>query len=158
MCSRAVARELRRTPAEVTKLCQISGLDRHTDLSARTDIKRLSGDVANRRASGFPVIIAEWPRNGREIVRIALERFKDRYTIDIRVWWRDPTGIFKPGRDGLKLAISHTPKLAEGFDKARQRAEAFGLVSQSRRSRVAARPSDSTGNGQHLDGWCGRFE
>lgn len=98
----------------------------------------------------FPITVAEWPRNDREIVRIALERFKDRYTIDIRVWWRDVTGIFKPSRDGLKLAISHTPKLAEGFDKACQCAEAFGLVSQPRRSRVAARrPSNGTDIGRH---------
>src|SRR6266702_4403810 len=71
-------------PAEATHLRQINDIDRQTDRSARPDDKRVSGAVANHPTPGFPVVIAEWPRNDREIVRVALDRFNGRFTIDLR--------------------------------------------------------------------------
>jgi hypothetical protein len=115
-------------PAEVTHLHKISGLERQTDLSARTDIKRVSGGVANQAAPTFPIIIAEWPRNYREIIRVALDRFNNHYTIDIRSWWRDHGGIFRPCRNGLTLGVKHLPALTDGLADALDRARAFGLV------------------------------
>jgi hypothetical protein len=83
---------------------------------------------AEGKADRFPIVVAEWPRNNREIVRIALDRFNDCLTVDVRTWWKDADGIFKPGRSGLTLAVQHLPKLAEGLDKALRRAEILGLV------------------------------
>jgi hypothetical protein len=79
-------------------------------------------------ADRFPLVIAEWPRNDRELVRISLGWFKSSFTIDLRTWWRDSNGILKPRRDGLTLAVKHLPKLAAGFDKALQRAKTLGLL------------------------------
>lgn len=42
-------------------------------------------------APAFPIIIAEWDRNSREIIRVALDRYKGRLTINARVWYRDAT-------------------------------------------------------------------
>jgi hypothetical protein len=68
---------------------------------------------------GFPIIVAEWPRNNRELVRISLDRFNNScFTIDVRSWWRDSNGVFKPGRDGLALAVKHLPKLVDGLCEA----------------------------------------
>jgi hypothetical protein len=85
---------------------------------------------ANDTADRFPLVIAEWPRNGRELVRISLDRFNDRFTIDIRSWWRDTDGIFRPSRGGLTLAVKHVPALADGLDKALRRAVVLGLVEE----------------------------
>jgi Transcriptional Coactivator p15 (PC4) len=85
--------------------------------------------------TGFPIIIAEWPRNNRELVRISLDRFNGCFTIDVRFWWRDPNGVFKPGRDGLTLGVKHLPKLADGLCDARQRAEAIGLIEPATKSK-----------------------
>jgi hypothetical protein len=79
-------------------------------------------------ADRFPLVIAEWPRNDRELVRISLGWFESSFTIDLRTWWRDSNGIFKPGRDGVTLAVKHLPKLAAGFDKALQRAKTWELL------------------------------
>ena len=76
----------------------------------------------------FPVIIAEWQRNGRDVVRISLDRFNNRNTIDIRSWWRDSDGTFKPGRSGLTLAVTHLPALADGLADALQRARVLELL------------------------------
>lgn len=83
---------------------------------------------AERKADRFPIVIAEWPRNYRELVRVALGRFHDRFTVEIRTWWRDADGVFKPSRAGLTLAIKHLPKLAAAINKALQRAEVLGLT------------------------------
>ena len=76
----------------------------------------------------LPIIVAEWPRSSRELVRISLDRFNNRFTIDIRSWWQDTNGVFKPGRDGLTLAVKHLPKLADGLTDALQHAQVLGLV------------------------------
>jgi Transcriptional Coactivator p15 (PC4) len=76
----------------------------------------------------YPIIIAEWNRNDREVVRISLDQFNGRDTIDIRSWWRDSDGDLKPGRGGLTLAVKHLPALAEGLADALDRARALGLV------------------------------
>ena len=77
---------------------------------------------------GFPVVIAEWPRNSRELIRVSLGHLNTCFTIDIRCWWRDPKRIFRPGRDGLTLSIKHLPKLAQAMSKALECAEEFGLT------------------------------
>jgi hypothetical protein len=66
-------------------------------------------------ASRFPIIIAEWQRNSRDLVRVSLDRFNNRNTIDIRSWWRDSDGTFKPGRGGLTLAVKHLHSGAHEF-------------------------------------------
>jgi hypothetical protein len=76
----------------------------------------------------LPIIIAEWDRNSREIIRVCLDRYNGRDTIDIRSWWRDSDGSLKPSRGGLTLAVHHLPVLAAGLADALRRARAFGLI------------------------------
>jgi hypothetical protein len=85
--------------------------------------------AAQREASGFyPIIVAEWQRNSREIIRVALDQYQAREIIDARVWWRDDEGNWRPGRSGLTLSRKHLPALAGGLVDALQRARALGLV------------------------------
>jgi hypothetical protein len=79
-------------------------------------------------ATRFPIIIAEWQRNDREVVRVSLDRFNNRDTIDVRSWWQDGNGTFKPGRAGLTLAVKHLPALVDGLAQALQRARILGLI------------------------------
>src|SRR5260370_1236310 len=79
-------------------------------------------------AARLPIIVAEWPRNSRELIRISLDHFNTCFTIDIRCWWRDPKGIFRPGRDGLTLAVEHLPKLVDVLKNALERAKMLGLI------------------------------
>jgi hypothetical protein len=88
----------------------------------------MTGMTNSRPAAGFPINIAAWPRNSRDIVRIDLNRFKGRFTIEVRVWWKDSGGQFKPSRDGITFGVEHLPHLAEGVVAALRRAEQFGLV------------------------------
>jgi hypothetical protein len=73
-------------------------------------------------------LIAAWPKNSREEIRVNLDRFKERDTIDIRVWWFDGDER-KPGRSGITLAVRHLASLAEALAKALVEAERRGLLS-----------------------------
>lgn len=42
--------------------------------------------MTSAQVARFPISIAEWQRNSREVVRISLDPFNDRDTIDIRSW------------------------------------------------------------------------
>ena len=69
------------------------------------------------------LIVAEFERNGREVVRITLETFKGHKTINIRTWYRDRGGELRPSRSGIAMSIRHLPALAEGITKAFQIAQ-----------------------------------
>ncbi len=75
----------------------------------------------------FPIIIAEWDRNAREVMRVALDYYNGRHTINARVWYHDDDGL-KPGKTGITLAVKHLPALADALAKAERRARELGLI------------------------------
>lgn len=77
----------------------------------------------------YPIIIAEWDRNAREVMRVALDQYNGRHTINVRVWYRDG-GELKPGKTGITLATKHLPALAEALVKAERRAHELGLLDE----------------------------
>jgi hypothetical protein len=52
----------------------------------------------------FPIILAEWERNGREVVRVSLGCYRVHHTIDIRVWYFSGSTL-KPGKTGITLGV-----------------------------------------------------
>lgn len=80
-------------------------------------------------APALPVVVAEWPRNAREIVRVTLDTFKGSATINAPVWYRTPTGDVRPGNQGLTLGLGHLPRLTDAFADANKQALALGLFS-----------------------------
>jgi len=90
-------------------------------------------------ATAYPIVIAEWQRNSREIIRIALDQYKGRDIVDARAWWRNEDGNWRPGRNGLTLSLKHLPSLAEGLGDAARRARQLGIIEG-----VEYRPKDRT--------------
>jgi hypothetical protein len=83
-----------------------------------------------RRVTGFPIKVAEWRRNGKELVRIAIDHYDGIFTIDIRTWWRDLDGNFKPKKNGLTLPISQLPTLTIAVTAALRKAESLCLIEE----------------------------
>jgi hypothetical protein len=79
------------------------------------------------KAIKFPVMVAEWDRNVREVVRVALDQYNGRYTINTRVWYRDSDEL-KPGKSGITLAVNHLQALAEAMSKTLEAARDLGLL------------------------------
>ena len=74
------------------------------------------------------IIIAEWPKNSRETLRVRLDSFKDQAVVDCRAWYEASDGTMKPGRGGLTVSIRHLPALASALAKAVDVANAAGLI------------------------------
>jgi hypothetical protein len=78
----------------------------------------------------FPHVIAEWDRNSREVVRVALDQYQGRYTINARVWFRADDDTLRPGKSGMTLSVKHLPAMADALGKALARAIELGLVEE----------------------------
>ncbi len=76
----------------------------------------------------LPLTLAEWPRNGRETVRVRLDRYNGHVVVDCRCWWSDAAGELKPGRSGLTLAVRHLPALADALAATLKQAQDTGLL------------------------------
>ena len=74
------------------------------------------------------IIIAEWRKNSREILRVRFDSYKGHAVICIRAWYTDSDGILKPERGGLTVSVRHLPALASAIAKAMEMANAAGLL------------------------------
>jgi hypothetical protein len=45
-----------------------------------------------KAAVAFPILVAEWPRSEREVLRIMLSKYQGRIGIDVRAWFRTRQG------------------------------------------------------------------
>jgi hypothetical protein len=70
------------------------------------------------------LVVAEWDRNSREVVRVALDQFSGHHTINARIRYRAGIEI-KPGKGGLTLGL---PALADAMAKALVQARELGLL------------------------------
>ena len=77
--------------------------------------------------SGAPIIIASWPKNGRETLQVRLDSFKGQAIVDCRAWYAGADGTLKPGRNGLTIGVRHLAAFADGIGKALATATASGL-------------------------------
>lgn len=75
------------------------------------------------------IIIAEWQKNSREVLRVRLDSFKDQAVICCRAWYVGSDGVLKPGRGGLTVSIRHLPQLADALAEAVETAYGAGLLS-----------------------------
>lgn len=75
----------------------------------------------------LPITIAEWDRNAREVVRVALDEYNGRATINCRCWYRDGNEL-KPTKTGMTLSIKHLVKLAGALVEALDKALELGLI------------------------------
>jgi hypothetical protein len=90
-------------------------------------IKTNREKIHHSMAKSSERIIAEWPINTREKIRVRLDVYQGRDIIDLRRWYSDGTLDHKPGR-GLTISVRHLPALAAAVTAALSQAEAAGLL------------------------------
>jgi hypothetical protein len=75
-------------------------------------------------------VIAEWRRNAREEIVVALDEYQEHPVVDIRCWYQDDaSGAKKPGRQGITLSIArHLEPLARALAEAVEVARERGLL------------------------------
>jgi Transcriptional Coactivator p15 (PC4) len=80
-----------------------------------------------KAAVAFPILVAEWPRNEREVLRIMLSKFKGHISIDVRIWFRTERGEPRPSRRGVSLRLTEISDIRTGLCKAKEIAVEMGL-------------------------------
>ena len=80
--------------------------------------------------TGADLIVAQWPRNGRETIIVKLGEYQGNAIVDVRTWFDGGDGL-KPGRSGITLAVRHLPVLADAMAKALTMALASGTLTSA---------------------------
>jgi hypothetical protein len=73
------------------------------------------------------IIVAEWPKNDREVVRVVLDEYNGHPLVNARLWFQGDGGELRPGK-GLSVGIRHLPALTEAFTRALTIATEQGLI------------------------------
>jgi hypothetical protein len=69
--------------------------------------------------SGEPdTILDEFERTAVESVRLSVSRYRGRKYLDIRTWYQNPSGEWKPTRKGVKIKESELNRLRSAIDLA----------------------------------------
>lgn len=76
------------------------------------------------------VVIASWPRNARETIQVALDRYQDCDTIDLRTWFTAADGTERATKSGISLSVRHLPAVATAITAALVEARERGLLPQ----------------------------
>ena len=61
-------------------------------------------------------VVASFKRNPTEEVRAGIKEFKGRRYIDLRIYYMDDQGEWKPTRKGISLATDFMPELRNAVD------------------------------------------
>jgi hypothetical protein len=87
-----------------------------------------------KAAVALPILVAEWPRNVHEVIRITLSNYRGRIRIDVRVWFRANGDKARPSRRGISLRLKEISDIRTGLRKAREIAVDLGLIDQETRA------------------------
>ncbi|WP_373696473.1 transcriptional coactivator p15/PC4 family protein [Hyphobacterium lacteum] len=79
-------------------------------------------------APNLPYTVAEWRKNANEIVRVRLTIFEGHNLLEIRAYFREPCGRYRPSRKGINLSVSHLPAILEALEDARRAARSRGWL------------------------------
>lgn len=58
------------------------------------------------------IVVAQFEKNKKEEVRISVGTFHGRRIINLRVYYKDDDGSWKPGKQGLALSVERYKDLA----------------------------------------------
>lgn len=64
-------------------------------------------------------IVAEWPKRDGQVLRVSLDSYNAHPVVDVRIWWCDTEGVWRPGKSGLTIGRAHLSQLADALAKAR---------------------------------------
>jgi Transcriptional Coactivator p15 (PC4) len=79
-----------------------------------------------------PILIAEWPINRGEIVRVSIKNYKGIWLIDVRKFFEGGDGEFNPSSKGITVSIRHLNRISSALTDALTVARQRGLIPSDR--------------------------
>jgi hypothetical protein len=73
-------------------------------------------------------VIATFEKNTKEEVRVTVDEFRGRKLMNLRVYYKDESGQFKPGKQGIALAVDRYRDLADAIVKLGMHLQSEGLI------------------------------
>jgi hypothetical protein len=116
-------------PREAHQSCNIKWLAEGLGKTRPIELQRGSAAEPKPVQPSFPIVIGEWERNSREVIRVALDLYNGRHAINARVWYRAGDAV-KPIKFGITLAAKHLPALSDAMGKALDAARHVGLLNE----------------------------
>lgn len=78
------------------------------------------------------ILIGTIPLKSGDEIRVEIAHFRGVCSVNLRRWYKNANGDFKPTPKGINVAIDLFPNLASLVRKARMRAEAEGLLAKKK--------------------------
>jgi len=78
--------------------------------------------------SNTDVVVAQFEKNKKEEVRISVGTYHGRKIINLRVYFKDDDGVWKPGKQGLALAVERYKDLAGAILQVGEHLKANGQI------------------------------
>jgi hypothetical protein len=78
--------------------------------------------------SNDDVIVAQFEKNKKEEVRVSVGSFHGRQIINMRVYFKDDDGSWKPGKQGLALSVERYKDLAGAIVQVGEHLKSKGLL------------------------------
>ena len=78
--------------------------------------------------SGDDVVVAQFEKNKKEEVRVSVGSFHGRQIINMRVFYKDDDGSWKPGKQGLALSVERYKDLAGAIVQVGEHLKTKGLL------------------------------
>jgi hypothetical protein len=94
--------------------------------------KKVAKNTRPSAPANLPIVVAEWPRNGNEVLRLTLEHYRGRYRADLRIWFRADDGELRRTRRGVPIALEDVDSVMRGLRKAEETAVELGLAARSK--------------------------
>lgn len=74
------------------------------------------------------VLIATIEKNRTDEIRVMLRTWKDRWQVDVRIYFPDKDGKMTPSKSGVSLSVEKLEELAEAINAALDRAREQGMA------------------------------
>ena len=74
------------------------------------------------------VIVAQFEKNKKEEVRVSVGSFHGRQIINMRVYFKDDDGSWKPGKQGIALSVERYKDLAGAIVQVGEHLKGKGLL------------------------------
>lgn len=68
-------------------------------------------------------LIAEMQKNPTERIRVSIEEYRNSTFVDLRVYWQDEAGQWRPSRKGIALSSETIDEVIEALQKASKELE-----------------------------------
>lgn len=73
-------------------------------------------------------VIGEFEKNSKEVVRVSLQQYAGNDVLNLRIFYRDSNGDWKPGKDGITIRAAQFPQLAALLSEAGKALKEFGII------------------------------